>query len=113
MLKEEICRLSNVSQAPLPRTFLYKINGYYEMAQSSKSLSWRWQIAYDLKRLSERSKRNEDVKDFLEDLVQWSMTHSIPKFVSIAFKEDLKIKKIDFFKLLNIAVIWASYELRK
>jgi CRISPR-associated protein Csm1 len=112
MLKEEICKLSNASQAPLPRTFIYKINGYYEMAQSSKSLSWRWQIAYDLKRLAERSKRNAEVRDFLEELVQWSMTHNIPKFVSQAFTEDLKAKKINFFKLLNIAVIWASYELR-
>jgi CRISPR-associated protein Csm1 len=112
MLKKEICKLSNASQAPLPRTFIYKINGYYEMAQSSKSLSWRWQIAYDLKRLAERSKRNAEVRDFLEELVQWSITHNIPKFVSQAFTEDLKAKKINFFKLLNIAVIWASYELR-
>jgi CRISPR-associated protein Csm1 len=111
-LKDTICRLSQMNSKPLPTTFIYKINGFYEIANRQNNLTWRWQMAYDLKRLTERSKGNNAVVDFLEEIIKWSMTHIIPPSVSAAFTEDLRTKKINFFKLLNLAAIWASYELR-
>ena len=65
-------------------------------------------MAYDLKRMSDRCKGNKEVQDFLGELVKWSIAHVTPPSVIILSGNH----KINFFRLLNLAVIWTSYELR-
>lgn len=108
-LKNDIVDFIQMKSKPLPRSFIFKINGFYENSRKPKAdLSWHWQMAYDLKRMSDRCKGNKDVQDFLDALVKWSIAHVAPPSV-------LKLTgnhKINFFRLLNLAVIWASYDLR-
>ena len=108
-LMKYIIKHIQADKKPLPRSFIFKINGYFENSRKPKAdLSWHWQIAYDLKRMSDRCRGNNEVQDFLDELIKWSIAGIIPPSVI----ELTNKHKIDFFRLLNLAVIWASYELR-
>jgi CRISPR-associated protein Csm1 len=110
----------------LPNSFIFKINGYYEQVEQNRrdlaekrtdvkeDFSWIWQMAYDLTRMKERiyerNKRTEEQSEivgFLKDLVEWTISQKTPPSVS-----QHPISYLQFFKLLNLACIWASYELR-
>lgn len=90
----------------LPVSFIYKVVGFYEVAQKPDNVRWRWQMAYDLARMKKR-KGNEMAIGFLTKLIAWTMTKQTPSVT-----EQNMDKDIDFFKLLHLACIWASYELR-
>ncbi len=95
----------------LPRSFIYKVNSFYEKYKSGKDYTWCFQMAYDIQRQYDRlskEKKEEDVGIFLKSLVQF------PILKNIDLQLNTKTIKTDihFFRLLNTAVIWASYELR-
>jgi CRISPR-associated protein Csm1 len=123
-LKKQIVNF--ISNKYLPISFIYKVNGYYEetLPKKHKNLcdyqkekaerrygKWRWQIAYDLARMKERIKGNESASNFLGELINWSIAQKTPK-VTDDSKKHYTIEFYTFFKLLNVACIWASYELR-
>lgn len=103
----------------LPNSFIFKVNGFYEIVENNQrkgieDYRWVWQMAYDLTRMKERiydkSKREEDqntIVVFLKELVSCTITQKVPPSVSAH-----NIGYFTFFKLLNLACIWASYELR-
>lgn len=105
-LKIEIVNFVNGNA--LPVSFIYKVNGYYEASKDPENMRWRWQMAYDLARMKERIKGNEDALRFLGELVTWSITKKTPSVIT----QKVDISNLQFFKLLNVACIWASYELR-
>lgn len=103
----------------LPTSFIFKVNGFYETVEQNQrnkveDYRWVWQMAYDLTRMKERiydrSKREEEQSEivyFLKELVSWTISRTIPPSVSAQ-----NIEYFTFFRLLNLACIWASYELR-
>ena len=76
---------------------------------------WIWQMAYDLTRMKERCKPklNESTVmiDFLQELISWTITHNLPN-TALQILNGKKITHLQFFRLLNLACIWASYDLR-
>jgi CRISPR-associated protein Csm1 len=125
-LKNKILSLAADKKQGLATSFIYKISGFYEKTEPKRFVSkadyeikkkaipptWRWQMAYDMKRMSERYKSNREDKNekvqFLEEMMNWAM---IPTQIPTICK-SLNVNKDTFFKLLNLACIWASYELR-
>ncbi|MEN9613456.1 MAG: type CRISPR-associated protein Cas10/Csm1 [Bacteroidota bacterium] len=126
LLKNKILSLAADKKQGLATSFIYKISGFYEKTEPKKFINkadydvkkkeiaptWRWQMAYDMKRMSERYKANRDDKNekvqFLEEMMNWAI---LPNEIPILCK-SLNVHKDTFFKLLNLACIWASYELR-
>jgi CRISPR-associated protein Csm1 len=131
-LKNKLVRLISLTNKPLPRSFLFKTSGYYEETLPKGDINtaeykkeklerqrgrWVWQMAYDFTRMQERCKpRKEDsteVVDFLQELINWTIGKekqtppSVSKHIDVA-----EIDYFTFFKFLNLACIWASYELQ-
>lgn len=129
-LKDKILTCISLPNRALPVSFIFKINNYYEETLPKKFKSkveydiekkqleigkWIWQMAYDLTRMKERCKplRDEslEVIEFLDELIKWTIARETPP--SVCKHIDVKtIERFNFFKLLNLACIWASYELR-
>ncbi len=125
-LKNKILSLASDKKQGLATSFIYKISGFYEKTEPKGFINkadyetqkeqiaptWRWQMAYDMKRMSERYKSNREDKNekvqFLEEMMNWAI---IPSELPTICK-SLNVHKDTFFKLLNLACIWASYELR-
>ncbi len=105
-LKNDI--FSFVYNKHLPVSFIYKVINFYEIARNPENMRWRWQMAYDFARMKERIKGNLDAIQFLSQLITWAITQTPPSVSG----QKIDIQYIRFFKLLYIACIWASYELR-
>lgn len=121
-LKNTIIDLTDKSKyvKPLPNAFLFNIAGFYETVDSNlekgiEDYRWVWQMAYDLTRMRDRCKPKRDDKtdvvDFLKGLIDWTILRKTPESVSKLIEIET-IGYFTFFKLLNLACIWASYELR-
>ncbi len=121
-LKNTIIDLTDKSKytKPLPNAFLFNVAGFYETVESNlgngiEDYRWVWQMAYDLTRMKDRCKPTRDDKtdvvDFLKSLIDWTILRKTPESVSKLIKIET-IGYFTFFKLLNLACIWASYELR-
>lgn len=108
---------------PLPSSFIFKVNGFYETVEyyqerGIKDYRWIWQMAYDLTRMKERidekGKKEEDkpIIVFLKELIEWTIQKETPLSILKATNKQDKLKDLEFFRLLNLACIWASYEIR-
>ena len=102
-----------VESGIFPKAMLYKLDGFYYKAFPPKEgekedLAWHWQLAYDISRLKERNKNRltEDAKQFLEDLVKWSISNESN------LTDGAKFGGKSFFKFIRVAAIWASFEIR-
>ncbi len=129
-LKNKILKYITLPNKALPVSFIFKVNNYYEETLPKKFKNkkeydaekkrleigkWIWQMAYDLTRMKERCKpsRDEslDTVEFLDTLIQWTIAPKTHPLVS-KLNGVQTIERFNFFKLLNFACIWASYELR-
>lgn len=105
VLKNEL--VQRLSSQELPKGFLHKIQTLYEMSITQKknkqNESWKWILAYDFKRATER-KKNTYLQQFLEDLKKniLTNTHNGKKLTT----------KYTFLELLNLASRWAELELK-
>lgn len=100
--------VESVDKDVLVRGTLQKIQTYYEQATfqkaKDKTESWRWRIAYDFARSADRGRFKEERKQLLQGITQGIFT----KKISPSFKND----KLEYFDLLFVAAVWASYETR-
>jgi CRISPR-associated protein Csm1 len=90
------------------RSFLHKLMVYdrmrAEQARNGQNESWRWLLAYDFGRMTERDRNNGDLKNFLSQL-------KIDVYAD-TYKGKKHQSKYTTLELLALAARWAELSLR-
>jgi CRISPR-associated protein Csm1 len=89
----------------LPHSFMMGLAMHYEemknQIKNSKTQSWRWKVAYQISR---QKTYHQDAKDFITTIAVNVLTNR-NKSINLD-------SKYEYYRLLNIAIRWAEYELR-